>query len=264
MARARKRYVQQDFLTKRGDKVRDGRGGKRPGAGRKPKGKRAGSPHKTRPALKPRFPVHVVLRVVSEVGSLRKHQMYRAIREATIAVAMRELHIVQDGAFRIVHISIQRDHIHLLVEADNKVALSRGMQSFQISAAKHLNRALSVKRVERRRGTVFPDRFHQEIITTPNQARHALAYVLNNWRKHREDRALFAKTWLVDPFSTGIQFGGWKELEGAEAMWQRRDTYQPLVVYLPKTWLLREGWQLRGRISVNDIPSARQYRQRLD
>jgi hypothetical protein len=70
----------------------------------------------------------------------------------------------------------------MLVEADNKQALSRGMQSFQISAAKHLNRAASVKVMkeggQRRRGTVFPDRYHQEIIKSPTQARRALAYVL--------------------------------------------------------------------------------------
>ena len=94
--------------------------------------------------------------------------MYRALRAATLVVAMRELHEKEGGDFRIVHMSIQRNHVHLIVEAEHKLSLSRGMQSFQISAAKHLNRAVSVERAlpERRRGTVFPDRFHQEIITT--------------------------------------------------------------------------------------------------
>src|SRR5689334_812029 len=65
-------------------------GGKRRGAGRKPKGRRAGSPHKTRPDHKSRYPVHVTLRVVSEVGSLRRRCAYDAIREATITTARRE------------------------------------------------------------------------------------------------------------------------------------------------------------------------------
>jgi REP element-mobilizing transposase RayT len=75
-----------------------------------------------------------------------------------------------------VHISIQKTHIHMLVEADNKLAMSRGMQSFMISAAKHINRAFSdkMKLSNRRRGPVFADRYHQEIIETPGQARHAL------------------------------------------------------------------------------------------
>ena len=45
------------------------RGGKRKGAGRKPKGARAGSPHKRRPAIRPDQPLHVVLRVVAQVRS---------------------------------------------------------------------------------------------------------------------------------------------------------------------------------------------------
>jgi REP element-mobilizing transposase RayT len=174
---------------------KDGKLARKPG--RKPKGKRAGAPHKERPALDPRNPVHVVLRVVDAIRSLRKRHMYKALREATIAIARRELHDDARNAFRIVHISIQRNHIHLIVEAQHKRALSRGMQAFQISAAKHLNRAVSLKTMraafgakwrtdaryraamrDRRRGTVFPDRFHQEIITSPKQARHALAYVL--------------------------------------------------------------------------------------
>src|ERR1044071_9241390 len=48
------------------------RGGKRRGAGRPPKGKRAGSPHKERPFLHARYPVHVTLRVVGAVGNLRR------------------------------------------------------------------------------------------------------------------------------------------------------------------------------------------------
>ncbi|HEY0192251.1 MAG TPA: transposase, partial [Kofleriaceae bacterium] len=120
---------------------------RKPKLGR-PKKARAGAPHKMRPALSRHHPVHVVLRVVREVGSLRRRLAYQAIREATLVVAER-------GDFRIVHLSLQRTHIHLLVEAGNRRALWRGMQSFQISAAKHLNRMISKGRPgPRRRGGV--------------------------------------------------------------------------------------------------------------
>src|SRR5438445_11087604 len=151
--------------------------------------RRAGSPHKKRPTHKKQYPVHVVLRVAPAVGSLRRRFMYRALREATIACAMRELAYDDvKGAFRIVHLSIQRSHVHLLVEADNKLALSRGMQSFQISAAKHINREYSVKLklTERRRGNVFVDRYHAAELTSPRQARRALAYVLRGSTRIRE------------------------------------------------------------------------------
>jgi REP element-mobilizing transposase RayT len=227
------------------------RGGKRRGAGRPSKGPRAGAPHKTRPQLAARHPVHVVLRTVGAVGNLRKRFTYRAIREATLTTARRE-------DFRIVHLSIQRTHVHLIVEAESKVALAAGMQGFQISAAKHLNAAISRgKPGPRRRGAVFPDRYHAEIITSPRQARHALAYVLGNFRKHREDRARRVRGWKIDWFSSAAMFPGWAEYGDAPFLWRGPETYDPLVVYQPRTWLLRVGWKKHGAISCRDVPSAR-------
>ena len=262
MRRARKRHVQLEMrsLDKNGQRRgwRKGDAGARK-AGRKPKGARAGASHAKRPKLNGRDPLHIVLRVHGDVGSLRKRHMYSALREATLTVAKRELHDAEVGAFRIVHVSIQGDHVHLLVEAGNRQALTRGMQSFQISAAKHINRELSLRqgRKQRRRGSVFPDRYHEEVITSPRQTRHALAYVLNNWRKHREDQRGQARQWNVDPFSTGVLFTGWKELADEPLMWRWRATYEPLVVYRPRTWLLREGWAKHGAISFFEVPSKR-------
>jgi len=227
------------------------RGGKRRGAGRKPKGRRAGSPHKIRPELAARHPVHVVLRVSAAVGSLRRRSMYRAIREATLTTARRE-------DFRIVHLSIQRTHVHLLVEADHKDALASGMQGFQISAAKHLNAAISRGRPgPRRRGTVFPDRYHAEVITSPRQARHAMSYILNNWRKHEEDRAQPMAAWRIDWFSSAAMFPDWEEYGDEAFLWRGPSTYEPLLVYRPRTWLLSEGWKKSGSISCGDVPSAK-------
>jgi REP-associated tyrosine transposase len=227
------------------------RGGKRKGAGRKPKGNRAGSAHKTRPDLAARYPVHVVLRVVPEVRGLRRRRTYQAIREATLTTARRE-------DFRIVHLSIQRTHLHLIVEADHKAALAAGMQGFQISAAKHLNAAISQgKPGRRRRGPVFPDRYHAEIITSPRQARHTLSYVVNNWRKHQEDRVAPMSSWTIDWFSSAVMFPGWAEYGDAPVLWRSPGTYDPLVVYQPTTWLLREGYKRGGPpISCREVPSA--------
>ena len=226
------------------------RGRKRRRAGRKPKGRRAGSPHKVRPELSARHPVHVVLRVIRDVGNLRRRFTYKAIREATLTTALRE-------DFRIVHLSIQRTHLHLIVEADNKAALALGMQGFQISAAKHLNAAISRDKPERRRGAVFPDRYHAEVITSPTQARHALSYVLLNWRKHQEDRAEPMRTWKIDWFSTAVMFPGWAEYGDEPFLWRGPATYDPLIVYQPRTWMLREGWKRGGPlISCREVPSA--------
>ena len=249
-SRERKRHVQLDLLNQAGTKKKSATGGKKRGAGRPPTGKRAGSPHKRREAFKASQPIHVVLRIERVMGNLRRRGMYRAVRGATMTVAVRE-------DFRIIHLSIQRTHLHLLIEADNRVALTRGMQGFQISAAKLMNAALKWK--IRRRGQVFADRYHPEVITSPRQARHALAYVLNNWRKHREDAG---RSWNVDPFSSGCSFTGWKALEEQLVMWKLPPTYDAMIVWLPKTWLLTEGWRNHGRIGFREIPSSGTKRPR--
>jgi REP element-mobilizing transposase RayT len=227
------------------------RGGKRRGAGRPPKDRRAGSPHKARPLLHARYPVHVTLRAIAAVGNLRRRCVYQAIREATLTTARRE-------DFRICHLSIQHNHVHLIVEASDKQALASGMQGFQISAAKHLNAAISKGRLgARRRGTVFPDRYHAEIITSPTQARRAIAYALNNFRKHGEDQRAPMSMWKVDWYSSAIDFPGWAEYGDEVFLWRGPPTYDPLITYQPRTWLLREGWKKAGTISCHEVPSSR-------
>ena len=238
MGKPRLRHKQQELFR---------HGGKRRGAGRPKKGYRASEPHKKRPTIKRYQPVHIVLRAVAEIGSLRTWHLYRAVRTALLATMGR-------ADCRIVHISIQGTHIHLLVEADNRIALARGMQAFQISAAKHINAALTADGINPRRGTVFPDRYHARIITSRKDARHALAYVLNNWRHHREHRAAYARKWRVDLLSSALHFDGWRDLDVTTI--ELPPNFQPLPVWEPKTWLLREGWRMYGLIDPNGVPGS--------
>ncbi|NVB81569.1 MAG: hypothetical protein HOV81_24460 [Kofleriaceae bacterium] len=221
------------------------RGGKRRGAGRPAKGPRSSERHKKRATLKKHEPVHVVLRADEAVGQLRRREIYKALRGALVTTFTRD-------DFRIVHVSIQGTHVHLLVEADNRLALGAGMKAFGISAAKRINAALPpTADGKRRRGTVFPDRYHAQIIRTPRQARHGLAYVLNNWHKH----GLVAKDWPIDPFSTGPSFTGWRDLQPSMIEWP--PTYEPLPVWEAKTWLLREGWKKHGLIGSREVPGSK-------
>ena len=201
--------------------------------------------------------MHVVLRVVGDVVGLRTRSIYKALRAATFsALRQHDETLGGDEAARIIHISIQQSHIHLIVEAPNQAALSRAMQGFKISAAKLINRALSESRGRRRRGAVFSERYFAEVIKTPRQARNTLAYVLNNWRKHGEDKRSSAQGWKVDPFSSGAFFTGWKERQGHAELWPTRAGYEALLVWTPSSWLLRTGWQKYGPIGCRDVPSA--------
>jgi REP element-mobilizing transposase RayT len=226
----RTKHVQQDLVFAR-------RGGKRKGAGRPARGPRPSERHKQRPHLRASHPVHVTIRTSPRVGSLRRLDKYRALRHALITTFTR------DG-FRIVHLSIQRTHVHLLVEATGRMTLARGMQAFQISAARLLNR------IAHRNGSVFTDRYHAVALTSPRRVRNALGYVLNNWRRHRERTAT-----RIDPYSSASSFDGWsRPVEPAD---------DPLPVWRPKTWLLSEGWRRHGRIDPTACPLAASHRDRF-
>jgi len=137
-------------------------GGAREGAGRPRSRAIASEPHKVRPALAARHPVHVITRVLPAAQPLRRRDTYRAIRRALETSLAR-------SDFRIVRLTVHAARLELLVEADDKVALARGMQGFQVAAARRLNTAL------RRRGTVFPDRYRAAILATRSAVRAAVS-----------------------------------------------------------------------------------------
>lgn len=205
--------------------VRDRRGGARVGAGRKRKPNNHDSPHRPRPKHGASMPVHVVLRVRRDVGRLRRWRVYRAVARALRIIGTIE-------GFRIVHLSIQRNHLHLLVEATSSEVLSSGMQVFASVSARAINKSF------KRKGSLFAYRYHATAITCPRQTRNALAYVLNNWRRHREDTG---SGWRLDPMSSAISFPHWTLRFDGKPVDVPAD-YEPLPVSQPRTWLLREGW----------------------
>jgi len=183
------------------------------------------------------------MRVEREVGSLRKYDAYNAIRRGLPSTFRR-------SDSRICQITLQRDHVHLIAEANDERALARGMQGFEIAAAHLLNAAISKKRGQLRRGRVFSDRYHARILRTPTEVKRALNYVLNNWRHHGEHQGIETMFWDVDYFSSGATFARWKEPLPEPPM----TTYEPLPVQPPSTWLLSIGWTCAGELSMFATP----------
>ncbi len=214
-------------------RCKDGSPRRKPG--RKKTGKRRGGPHRRRPELDARHPVHVVLRAKRRL-SWRRREAYHVFRRVLDAY-------LGNVDFRVCHISIQQTHVHLIVEAADRRALSRGMQSFAIRAAHAFHAE------EGGCGKIFAYRYHASQITNARYARHALAYVLNNWRRHREDfangRMLSAH---LDPYSSAVSFAGWT------VEYATHPTYVPLPVSPARTWLLRDGWKRYGPLDPHECP----------
>jgi hypothetical protein len=153
-------------------------GGARPGAGRPARGPRPSEPHKPRPALSARHPVQITARVVPAVGRLGRRRSYDAIRRAVQTSLGRD-------DFRIVELCVRATRLELIVEAAGKTALARGMQGFQIAAARRLNR------VAERRGPVFPDRYRAKALVTRRAVRRAVAEL------PARERTCSPQTWLL-------------------------------------------------------------------
>jgi REP element-mobilizing transposase RayT len=188
-----------------------GRGGRRSRAGRKPRDpRRPDRHHSIRPFHDAATPVHVTARIIDGLPNLRRPAIVAALEDA---FRRRVAH----AKARVIHYSIQASHLHLIVEADDRVRLFRGLQGLFVSLARTINRAAE------RRGRVFALRYHAHALATPTETRRAIRYVLRNANKH-----------------TG--FVGGRD-PASSAPWLANPTHpRPPPVAAPRTWLLRVGW----------------------
>jgi hypothetical protein len=169
----------------------------------------------------------------------------------TICLALAAATRQRPERFRVVHFSVQWDHVHLMVEASDERALSRGLQGVAIRIARSVNALVM------RRGRFWADRWHGRELTSPRQVRNALVYVLANFRKHEKPRISGG----VDALSSAVRFDGWSgfaagaqlpragpAVHGAMARW--------VVVSESKTWLARVGWRRSGLVRVDEAPKG--------
>jgi REP element-mobilizing transposase RayT len=235
-----------------------GWGGPRRGAGRK-RGPRSKVWHRARPAHAAAEPVHVTLR--ARVAPLRSQHLFPTVRLALIRAGQRD-----HERFRILHYSVQRDHVHLIVEASDKRALSTGVQSIAIRVARYVNDLLG------RRGPLWADRWHGHALKTPREVRNALAYVLANFKKHARGPfgghlRVEAVPPGIDPYSSGEWFDGWREWQPSSGtpppfVWHPRDRADTgpeateRVVAKPRSWLAAVGWRRHGLIHLDEKPST--------
>jgi putative transposase len=164
-----------------------------------------GVAHKSRPEFAARCPLHVTQRMQPGVGYLRTQSRFALIKRALEEASER-------FGMQVVHFSVQGNHLHLIVEADGRRALSKSMQGLAVRVAMGLNR------LAQRHGGVFADRYHARVLETPREVARTLRYVLENFKKH--SREGLPRGW-VDAFASTIA--------------------TPL--HPPKVWLLRVGWQ---------------------
>jgi REP element-mobilizing transposase RayT len=175
-------------------------------------------------------PVHVTLRAHRRLPSFRTQLLYAALEKVFRAASR--------GSFRLVEFSVQADHVHLIVEARDRVALSRGMRSLAIRAALALNAEM-----RRRRGKIWGDRYHRRELTTPRSVRNAIVYVLANYKKHF--RVTHGRP-RIDPCSSAPWFEGWTAT--------RAPPDAPRPTARAETKLLATLWKRHGLVHPGESP----------
>ena len=207
-----------------------GWGGRRRGAGRKraPHGRRSVA-HRARVAIGVLTPVHVTVKLVAGLPSLRTLHAARRLRVVFAAGCERP-------GFRIVHFAVMTNHVHFLAEADDATSLARGMQGLMVRMARRLNSAMN------RRGRVFADRYHARALTSTLDVWRTIQYVLSNARRHG-----IAFPGPFDPYSSAQWFTGWRD---------HAPLSRPSPVAAPRSWQLRHGWWPHGRLDPWRAPFA--------
>ena len=196
--------------------------------------------HRQRECIVARLPVHVTIRVRRGIPTLRQPRFVRRFRSSLSEVCVRH-------GFRVVHYSIQRDHVHLLIEAHSNHSIACGMKSVGARIGKLANRLFQ------RSGKVLDGRYHSRPLRTPLEVHRALRYVLLNHRHHAAQRRRLKHSIdrlraQPDPASSGRWFDGWRTTTAPPTPADVRE------VAPARTWLLHTGWRRHGLIDPADVP----------
>jgi REP element-mobilizing transposase RayT len=137
------------------------RGGRRPGAGRKRLHSK-GVAHRKRETVNFRHALHVNFKFRT---TIRNKFSLGVLRKAIIKARFHGL--------RIIHFSMQSNHIHLILEAHDTEILSKGMRSLTITFAKGL-----------KKGSIQIERYHLHVLRSLRETKNAVHYVLFNEQRH--------------------------------------------------------------------------------
>jgi len=139
------------------------RGGRRPGAGRKRIHSR-GVSHLKRERVQKRTPQHINFKLNLRIKN-----------KDALKLLKRSIQNAQKMGLKVIHFSLQSNHVHLITEAENNKILTKGMRALTITFSKGL-----------KKGRVQLERYHLHVLKTLRETKHAIRYVLFNEQKHSQ------------------------------------------------------------------------------
>jgi REP element-mobilizing transposase RayT len=147
----------------------------RKGAGR-PAIHDPGIRHTGRPKLKKSASLHLTVKVRKNKADIKN--------KSILMILKRAIQNARKQGLKVIHYTLEYDHVHLLIEADNNFVLGKGMQAFGVTMAKAINRAKKLS------GSVYKTRYHFRQITGTKELKNVMMYIFKNGLKHGTSKGL--------------------------------------------------------------------------
>lgn len=126
--------------------------------------------------------LHLTIKVRENKAGIKNKSVLKILHQAIKRARLKNL--------KVIHYTLEYNHIHLLVEAYGHKNLHQGMQSFGISLAKQINRLKSLK------GAVYKHRYHLRKLSSARELKNVLHYIFNNGIHHSRTSS------LLDPYNS--------------------------------------------------------------
>jgi REP element-mobilizing transposase RayT len=132
--------------------------------------------HTERPLIKKPSSLHLTIKVEKIKADIKN--------KTVLSILKRAIQNARKQGLRVIHFSLEYDHVHLLIEAENNTTLGKGMQAFGVTFSKAINR------VRKTTGKVYKHRYHFKAITSPKQLKNVMSYIFKNGVKHGTSKSM--------------------------------------------------------------------------
>lgn len=152
--------------------------------------KRAGRPstvdrgirHISRDRLYRPTSLHLTIKVRENKADIKTKKILKALHHAIKRARLKEL--------KIIHYTLEHNHLHLLVEASDNLILHKGMQALGITLSKAINKIKKLK------GGVYKHRYHFRKLNSRRELINVLYYIFKNGIKHKRTLS------MIDPYNS--------------------------------------------------------------
>ena len=140
--------------------------------------------HVKRPKISKLTALHLTIKVRSNKADIKSKSILKALHHAIKRARLKKL--------KIIHYTLEYNHLHVLVECHNNKILHQGMQAFGISLSKAINR------IKRLKGAVYKHRYHFRKCTSRRDYKNVLHYIFANGVKHKRTSS------YIDPYNSFV------------------------------------------------------------